>query len=213
MHCIFLLSRQARPLWGYSIQDLLTSVRDTEWGILQLGWLDIIDGRLYKNPLWQAQRRQAALIQRKFTYGAMAYVISRKGMKNVLDLFFDPYTGAGDVMTSNIRPLLEGRFLTVEAYLARVPNTYITVPSMFITEVEDSTIAQGRVAQASRMNAWRQSNRNHARMILDTQLHCEQSSLPIIKERAHFGKDGDEGVGEQIPGADGHNHRNRSHSR
>jgi len=149
-------SRHARPLWGYSIEDFLSKVRGKEWGILQLGWLDIIDARLYKDPQWQSQRR-AALVQRKFAYGAMAYVISRTGMKNVLDLFFEPSTGAGDVMTRNIGPLLEGRFLTVEAHLARVPYTYISVPSIFITEAEDSTISttigQGVVALASRMRA------------------------------------------------------------
>jgi hypothetical protein len=103
-------------------------------------------------------------------------------MQNVLELFFDPHTGDGDVAASKITPLLEGKLVAIEAYLGRVPDTYISMPSMFTTEVEDTTIAEGRALQPSRMSAWRQSNRNHAMMTLEELLHGNNSVPKIIEE-------------------------------
>lgn len=45
------------------------------------------------------------------------------------------------------------------------------MPSMFITEVEGTTIAEGNAFTVSRMNSWTHSNRNHAQMTLETLLH------------------------------------------
>jgi hypothetical protein len=96
-------------------------------------------------------------------------------MKDILDLFFAPRGGNGtDEMASYVHSLLQGTFLTVEAYLSRVPRSYISLPLMFITEVEDTTIAEGNALRASRMESWCQSPyrrlvswRTHAKYLIE----------------------------------------------
>lgn len=77
------------------------------------------------------------LLSHPFEWGAAAYLISRAGMKAVIDQYF-----SDDSPQGLIQPLVEGREIWIENYLKVLPATYLAMPPLFITDYKaESTIS------------------------------------------------------------------------
>ena len=149
------LSPLLTPCWTSSIRDLVKDAEKMDWNLIQLGWLVVKNVSIYQAVEWGPEKR---LVKQQNQYGAAAYLISRTGMEAIMDLFFTDKTSAG-LAKVFIEPDAWGN-IVVETYLGKLPNLYVTMPSLFVVETFDTTIGSEEGTDF-RLFGWRISNNHH----------------------------------------------------
>jgi GR25 family glycosyltransferase involved in LPS biosynthesis len=149
------LSPVLTPCWTSPIFDLVKDVEAKAWSIIQLSWLVVKDKAIYHTADWGPNRR---LVAHPNQYGAAAYLISRAGMEGIVDRFFTDRTATGLVKV--FAEPDSWKNIVVETYLGKLPNCYVSMPSLFLVETHDTTIGSGRGSNF-RLQSWRLSNLQH----------------------------------------------------
>jgi GR25 family glycosyltransferase involved in LPS biosynthesis len=178
------LSPLLTPCWTSSIRDLVKDAEGTDWDLIQLGWLVVKNASIYHAVEWGPNKR---LIKQQNQYGAASYLISRRGMEAIMDLFFTDKTSTGlaKVFTE---PDTWGN-IVVETYLGKLTNLYVAMPSLFIVETFDTTIGSEEGTDF-RLLGWRFSNNHHITATL--KLFDEIVGVPEEEEEEDYEVDEDE---------------------
>jgi len=129
------------------------------WGLIQLSWIWGLNEELYHGVAHRADGPMHQLVQTRFQFGTSAYVISRSGMRKVLNAYF-----SDDTPTSQVRLEQGGR--QAELYVSTASNILVTVPSLFPIEGSDTTISTGE-EEERRLRSHRESNSIHAQATMD----------------------------------------------
>lgn len=131
------------PYWTVGIGDLLDifKVTTTDWDSVQLFYHTVGTG--YEEPQNRHELLGGYLQKRHWLFSTGAYLISRRGMKKVMQKFFTNATRTGLALPS-IEPGVV-RNMDTDAYYGRLmTENYICYPAMFLTHARVSTIFDGK---------------------------------------------------------------------
>lgn len=137
----------------------ITTLDKEPWDLIQLSWIWGLNEELYNDISHRADAPARQLVRTRFQFGTSAYVISRAGMRKILEAYFSDDTPQG-----NIRLEEGGR--QAELYVSTAANVLVTVPSLFPIEGSDTTISTGE-EEERRLRSHRESNSIHAKATLD----------------------------------------------
>lgn len=166
------------------------------WTLLQLAWLcleprclhDYIGNEHY--PLQNVDSRSTwddldyrthediaevlsgnRVLRRRFDYGAAAYVISRAGMRAIMEQYF--------TVEGRIKPLLKGSNLKINALFALIQDCFVVSPPLFTVYADSTTIGEGDGTHV-RLLRHKRSNTVHIHKTLELYLKGK-TTHPIQK--------------------------------
>lgn len=137
------------PWWPQSLEEL-TTLLPRDWQTVQLSWTSV------EEHDWMKYYRKGEFFRERPSYGSVAYMISRRGMRRLMSRMYDRKSGK-----FNVRPMRERcKYFTADDCLlscsvwddlrqwlpgkrALFEHVYQAVPPRFTSEVHESAVQEG----------------------------------------------------------------------
>jgi hypothetical protein len=124
------------PYWTVSLQGLVDILEgsDQAWDSIQLHAITVPTDRIWETAMNASQLLGGQLLKAKWRWSAGAYLLSRRGMEKVVDMFFTDRSSDGGVLLRMSHDNYADAGPDSRYYLpAALQNNFIVMPSMFLT--------------------------------------------------------------------------------
>lgn len=122
------------PFWTAGVDEILKILPQGQWDTIQLGWHLLLALNDLPSP---SELIGGHLMKRTWAPGAMAYLISRRGMEKIMDTYFTDRSE-----NAKARPAMHGALQSDTGYLAELfaDSNYVVWPPMFVTHGKGSQL-------------------------------------------------------------------------